>query len=134
MSDQPIRRDELLDLLYRAADAPLSAEDRVSLDAALREHAWLREERERLLSMRSALAGLHPDHDPDFVTAVMREVRAERSPLRPLVTRWRAVAAAAVIALAVGGGVIYQSAGGWETEALLGLGEMELDDVYAFDE
>ena len=53
--------------------------------------------------------------------------------LRPLVRLWPAIAVAACIAVVLGLGLIYSSSGSLDQEAIMGLDQVDLDDVYAFD-
>ena len=75
-----------LDLLYRSLDTTLTAEERSRLDAALRQDPGLREERERLVRLRSQMESQEPlSFKPGFTSGVMdrldRESASETAPV-----------------------------------------------------
>ncbi len=75
-----------LDLLYRSLDTTLTAEERSRLDAALRQDPALREERERLVRLRSQMESQEPlSFKPGFTSRVMdrldRESASEAAPV-----------------------------------------------------
>lgn len=67
-----------LDLLYRSLDTTLTAEERSRLDAVLRHDPGLREERERLVRLRSQMERQEtPSFRPGFTGRVMERLAAE---------------------------------------------------------
>lgn len=134
MSSRPSEHAELLELLRQSLDRELPASERIRLAQALEANEWLREELALLQALRNSLKQLHPAPSPSFTTKVLQRLPEEQQLLRPLIVRWRSVAAAACIALLLGLGLIYNASGNLESETILGLEQMELDDVYAFDE
>ncbi|MGH1436770.1 MAG: hypothetical protein ACRBG0_20200 [Lewinella sp.] len=134
MSSRPPEHAELSELLRQSLDRKLSEAENLRLAKAMAANDWLKEELAMLQVLRNALTQLHPAPSPLFTTNVLQRLREEQQLLRPLIVQWRSVAAAACIALLLGLGLIYNSSGTLESEAILGLEQMELDDVYAFDE
>jgi anti-sigma factor RsiW len=134
MSSRPSEHAELLELLRQSLDRELSPSESIRLAQALEANEWLREELAVLQTLRKSLSQLHPATSPAFTTKVLQRLSEEQQFLRPLIVRWRSVAAAACIALLLGLGLIYNASGNLESETILGLEQMELDDVYAFDE
>lgn len=129
-----IEHNELSDLLRQSLDRQLSPAEQKRLDTGLEEHASLREELVELQNLRSSLRKLHPQPSSYFTNSVMQQLSEQQQLLRPLIVRWRSIAAAACIALLLAAGLIYSSNGDLETESILGLEQMELDDVYAFED
>jgi len=134
MSSRPSENAELLELLRQSLDRELSPSESIRLAQALEANEWLREELAALQTLRNSFMQLHPAPSPAFTASVLQRLSEEQQLLRPLIVRWRSVAAAACIALLLGLGLIYNASGSLESEAILGLEQMELDDVYAFDE
>ncbi len=134
MSSRPSEHAELLELLRQSLDRQLSSSESIRLAEAMDANEWLREELALLQALRDSLKQLHPAPSPAFTANVLQRLSEEQQFLRPLLVQWRSVAAAACIALLLGIGLIYSSSGNLESEAILGLEQMELDDVYAFDE
>lgn len=134
MSSRPSEHAELLELLRQSLDRELPASESIRLAQSLEANEWLREELALLQTLRNSLKQLHPAPSPSFTTKVLQRLPEEQQLLRPLIVRWRSVAAAACIALLLGLGLIYNASGNLESETILGLEQMELDDVYAFDE
>lgn len=70
-----------LDLLYRSLDTTLTAKERSRLDAALRGDPGLREERERLVRLRSQMERQEPlSFRPGFTGRVMDRLDRESVP------------------------------------------------------
>lgn len=134
MSSRPSEHAELLELLRQSLDRELSPAENIRLAQALETKEWLRDELALLQVLRNSLKQLHPAPSPSFTARVLQRLPEEQQLLRPLIVRWRSVAAAACIALLLGLGLIYNASGNLDSEAILGLEQMELDDVYAFDE
>lgn len=134
MSSRPSEHAELLELLRQSLDRELSPAENIRLAQALETKEWLRDELALLQALRNSLKQLHPAPSPSFTARVLQRLPEEQQLLRPLIVRWRSVAAAACIALLLGLGLIYNASGNLDSEAILGLEQMELDDVYAFDE
>lgn len=134
MSSRPSEHAELLELLRQSLDRELPTSDSSRLAQALEANEWLREELALLQTLRNSLKQLHPAPSASFTAKVLQRLPEEQALLRPLIVRWRTVAAAACIALLLGLGLIYNASGNLKSEAILGLEQMELDDVYAFDE
>lgn len=134
MSSRPPEHAELSELLRQSLDRKLSDAENLRLVKAMEVNNWLREELVTLQKLRDALTQLHPGPNPVFTANVLQRLQEEQQLLRPLIVQWRSVAAAACIALLLGLGLIYNSSGNLESDAILGLEQMELDDVYAFDE
>ena len=134
MSSRPSEHAELLELLRQSLDRELSPSERIRLAQALETNDWLRRELASLKTLRNNLKQLHPAPSAVFTTSVLQRLSEEQRLLRPLIIRWRSVAAAACIALLLGLGLIYNASGNLESEAILGIDQMELQDVYAFDE
>jgi hypothetical protein len=91
------------DLLYRSLDAELSAADRARLDAALKESAELRNERDQLVAIRTgAAAAREGGFGPYFAERVMTHVTSVPQPgmLPELLAVFRPVALASVVLLA----------------------------------
>jgi anti-sigma factor RsiW len=66
---------KVIDLLYRSFDAALTPEERVELDEALAKSPELREEKERITNMRSALsASAARSFRPFFAERVMHAI------------------------------------------------------------
>lgn len=124
----------LRDLLLRSFDQELVETEAQQLQTALRTEPWLAAEKEQYLLLRAALPGLHPAADPAFTQRVTGGLfRQNNRMLRPLVRLWPAIAVAACIAVLLGLGFIYSTSGSLDQEAILGLDQVELDDVYVFD-
>ncbi|WP_367391949.1 hypothetical protein [Lewinella sp. LCG006] len=134
MSSRPSEHAELLELLRQSLDRELLPAEGIRLAQALETKEWLRDELALLQALRNSLKQLHPAPSPSFTARVLQRLPEEQQLLRPLIVRWRSVAAAACIALLLGLGLIYNASGNLDSEAILGLEQMELDDVYAFDE
>ena len=124
---------ELRDLLLRSFDEELNTNDAQRLQAALLTEAWLLAEREEFLLLRSALSDLHPAPNAVFTQQVMENFRTEKQVLRPLLKLWPAMAAAACMAIAISLGFIYSSTGSLDTATILGIDQLEMDDVYVFE-
>ena len=83
--------------------------------------------------MQRLFGQLHPPAQPDFAQRVSEAVVLAARWYRPLARSWSAIAVAASVALLLGLGFIYYNSGTLETEALLGLEEMLVEDAYAFE-
>lgn len=70
-------KPELLELLYRSFDMELTAEQKKELDLALAESEQLRDEKERLLRLRSSLAASRGEFKPFFEARVLERIRSE---------------------------------------------------------
>ena len=71
-------KPELLELLYLSFDADLTAEQKNQLDQALAESEELRQEKERLIQLRSSLADSASEFKPFFETRVMQRIQMEK--------------------------------------------------------
>jgi anti-sigma factor RsiW len=104
--------DELLDLLYRSFDGELDRAEQCRLDQALAQSEMLREERDRILTIRESLsAGAAESFRPFFAERVINRLMAEAGEksgaetfpesLSYVFRRVAFVGAAAVIGLAI---------------------------------
>jgi hypothetical protein len=125
--------EEMLDLLYRSLDGVLEPAEQRRLDGALTQSESLREERDRILTLRSSLsAGAAKSFRPFFVKRLMNRLAAELRPetfLESLSYVFRRVAlagAAAVIALAIFNIATSDTV---SATAALGVPQITIDDV-----
>ncbi len=101
--------EEILEILFRSFDGELTGEEQRRLDEALAGSRELREEKDRIVEMRDALAaGPSGSFSPFFAERVMRRVRAmsdtEAGPepfFRSLYRLFKPVAALATAAIIV---------------------------------
>lgn len=120
-------------LVHRSLDEVLAPEEQHALEEVLVTFPELQLELTQLLEMRQLFSQLQHTNKPGFANRVVRSAMSDTNWYRPLIYNWSAVAAAACIALVLALGFIYYNSGTLETEALLGLEEILLDDVYAFE-
>ncbi len=124
--------DPHLDLLLQSLDAPLDADQRRTLDAALAQRDDLRTQQQQYQVLRQALAGLHPAPNADFAGRVMASIAQQRHYLTPVVRLWPLVAVAASVVLVLGLAFIYYHTGSLDADALVGVDTLDLDDALAF--
>ncbi|MEO0728680.1 MAG: hypothetical protein AAFZ63_29360, partial [Bacteroidota bacterium] len=93
----------------------------------------LREEVERLKEMSQLFMQLRAEPRAGFAQRVVSALPAPLVWYRPLIKRWSTVAAAACVALLLALSFIYINSGTLETEAILGLEEIWVEDAYAFE-
>ena len=126
-------KEELLELLTRSLDEELSAEERMRLETALATHGWLRQEQQKLLQMRALFAQWQPKSNPDFADRVMQVVNQEkeRESGALFVRLFPRVAVACALFFALGLGAFYLSEGSLSTDALIGLDDWSVEDVYS---
>lgn len=126
--------DELRQLLLRSLDEDLPPREAERLADALRTHAWLRREAEQYRQLRQLLPKLHPPPNAAFAQRVMARLPSRTARRVVLQQLWPAAVAAGVLALTLALGWIYSSTGGVTKEALMGLEEMNADDVYVLND
>ena len=133
---QPLHHpnDPHLDLLLHSFDAPLDADQRRILDAALAQRADLRVQQQQHLALRQALAGLRTAPDADFTGRVMARIAEQRHVLAPVIRLWPLVAVAASVVLVLGLAFIYYHTCSLDADALVGVDTLDLDDALAFGE
>ena len=88
---------------------------------------------ERLLEMSHVCMLLWEEPRAGFAQRVVSALPAPLVWYRPLIKRWSTVAAAACVALLLALSFIYINSGTLETEAILGLEEIWVEDAYAFE-
>ncbi len=133
MSQNKYTEEEARLLAHRSLDEPLSADEQVLLAEAFTSFPDLREEVERLREMGQLFAQLRPEPSAHFAQRVVMALPGPLAWYRPLVRRWSAVAAAACIALLLALSFIYVNSGTLDAEAILGLEDIWVEDVYAFE-
>ncbi len=93
--------DKMMDLLYQSHDRDMTPDERRHLDAALADSPELRQEKERILTVRQTLAdGKATAFKPFFTTRVMGKIltlQEEESFFESLLFVFYRTAAAAVI-------------------------------------
>lgn len=132
MKDKPNLK-ALENLLLRSLDGELTEPENRCLKQALETDVALQAMQADYLQMRSQLAQLEATPAPDFVGQVMMATQASGQMVRQIVRLWPAVAAAAVIAIVLGAGWIYGTSGSLEMDAIFGLDQLAVEDVYALD-
>lgn len=133
MSQKKYTEEEARLLAHRSLDEPLSTAEQVLLTEVFDDFPELREEVERLKEMSQLFTQLRPEPSADFAQRVIGVLPAPLLWYRPLIKRWSAVAAAACVALLLALSFIYINSGTLETEAILGLEEIWVEDAYAFE-
>lgn len=131
--DRSSAQDALLDLLLRSFDEPLTPAEQAQLDKALLEQEWLRSEQQQLLQLRQGLRELRGQAQPGFVDQLLHQLPSRVRPFR-LQRLWPVAVAASLIAAIATAGWIYTSAGSFDKEAIIGLDDLEIEDVYALGE
>ena len=126
-------KEEARLLAHRSLDEALSTGDLALLEDAYTTYPELREEVERLKEMSQLFGQLQTEPSADFTQQVMKSLPAQIIWYRPLISNWSAVAAAACVALVLAFTFIYFNSGTLETEAILGLEEIYVEDAYAFE-
>ncbi|MEL6657991.1 MAG: hypothetical protein AAFN81_04875 [Bacteroidota bacterium] len=133
MSQKKYTEEEARLLAHRSLDEPLSTAEQVLLTEVFDDFPELREEVERLEEMSQLFTQLRAEPSADFAQRVIGVLPAPLVWYRPLIKRWSAVAAAACVALLLALSFIYINSGTLETEAILGLEEIWVEDAYAFE-
>lgn len=131
--DRSSAQEALLDLLLRSLDETLPQAEQAQLDQALREKEWLRTEQQQLLQLRQGLRGLKGQPQAGFVDQLLHQLPA-RVRLFSLQRLWPVAIAASLVAAVATAGWIYTSSGGFDKAAIIGLDELEIEDVYALGE
>lgn len=128
--DRSSAQEALLDLLLRSLDEVLSPAEQAQLDTALQEEEWLRNEQQQLLLLRRGLRELRGQARAGFVDQLMQQLptRVRQFTLQRL---WPVAMAASLVAAVATAGWIYTSAGSFDKAAIIGLDELEFEDVYA---
>lgn len=121
-----------LDLLLQSFDAPLDADQRLMLDAALAQRADLRAQQQQYLALRQALAARRTAPDAGFADRVVARIAEQQHYLAPVVRLWPIVAVAASVALVFGLAFIYYHTGSLDVDALVGVDTLDLDDALVF--
>lgn len=116
-----------IDLLYRAQDDALLPEEKQELALALKHSPKLRDERDKLQRLRSLLAGVPLDESNDFTNQVLAKIQERAVPQRWL----QRVAAACLLLIAGAFLTLYLSEGSLSTDTLIGLEELQPEDVMA---
>lgn len=126
-------KEEWLELLTRSLDEDLSAEERMRLNTALATHDWLREEQKKLLQMRVLLGQWQPEANPSFADGVMQAIGQEQSQegTALFVRLFPKVAVACALFFMIGLSTIYLSEGSLSTDAIIGLEDWSVEDVYS---
>lgn len=133
MKENKYTEEEARLLAHRSLGETLGPVEQQQLAEALVQHPGLNDELASLREMRQLFAQLHPVAEPDFTQRVVQAVSTIPIWYRPLLRNWSTVAAAACIVLGLGLSFVYYNSGTLETEALLGLEEIQLEDAYAFE-
>lgn len=120
-------------LVHRSLDEALGQEEQLALNEIRLQFPELESEYQQLQEMQQLFSQLQQPASAGFAERVAKTVLADTSWYRPLISSWSAVAAAACVVLALSLGFIYYNSGTLETEALLGLEDIQLDDVYALE-
>ncbi len=125
-------KEELLELLTRSLHEELSSQERIRLETALATHDWLRQEQLKLLQMRTLFADWQPKANPGFADSVMQAVGKEKSEESTalFVRLFPRVAVACALFFVLGLGAFYLSEGSLSTDALIGLEDWSVEDVY----
>ncbi len=120
-------------LVHRSLDEVFDQQEQQALVVVLAQFPELEVERQQLEEMRQLFSQLQQPAKPGFAAQVASSVLSDHSWYRPLISSWSSVAAAACVVLALSLGFVYYNSGTLETEALLGLEDIQVDDVYAFE-
>ena len=133
MSQNKYTEEEARLLAHRSLDEQLNASEQELLAEVFANYPDLREEIARLKEMSQLFAQIRPEPSADFAQQVIAALPAPLIWYRPLIKRWSTVAAAACVALLLALSFIYINSGNLETETILGLEEIWVEDAYAFE-
>lgn len=133
MNQNKYTEEEARVLVHRSLDEELNSAEQRVLEAVLEQYPALKAELSDLRQMQQLFVQLHPVAQPDFAQQVAEAAMRSPAWYRPLVKSWSAVAAAACVAMILALGFIYYNSGTLETEALLGLEDIQLEDAYVFE-
>ena len=121
----------LLDLLYLSLDDMLAETESKKLAKALEEQSWLQEELVHIKSIRLALGEIQIPKNKKFVADVMANLPAKKEFV--FQSLWRLSVAAAIIAIVLAAGLIYYSSGSFNTDAILGIEQIEMEHIYVLN-
>ena len=126
-----MKKEAIEELLLRSLDEPLSAKEHSQLEAALKDSAELRREKEQLEKNRRLLSSLKPVPNSTFVNGVM--ARLNTSPVEAtLLSMLPRAAAACLIILLITLIGIYMAEGSLSTDAIIGVNNLAPEDAYTY--
>jgi len=120
-------------LLLRSLDEPLTAVEKQQLEEALQTEPGLQATKADYLLIRSELSTLAVAPSSGFVRRVVAATQEKNQITTQIIQLWPAVAAAAVVAIVLGVGWVYGTSGSLEVEAIYGLDQLAIEDVFALD-
>ena len=126
-------KEALLDLLILSLDNELPAAQQEQLERALKEHKWLRQERDKLIEIRDVLGNMRAAPNDRFTDSVMAHIDAGSSGSESIIIRLfpKVAAACAVFLLALVLN-IYSSDGSLSYDSIIGLNDLSPDEAYSY--
>ncbi len=129
---------DIKELLIHSLDHPLGEADQKRLDHALAQSVELRKEKEELLKMRSLLASLSVESDPNWHDELMSKLPARKTEAKiiqhpfTMASIFPKLAAACAIILLLSVVNIYREDGTINRDTLVGVEEYTADEAYAY--
>jgi anti-sigma factor RsiW len=118
------------ELLLRALDETLSAEQTAQLERALTESNWLRQERARLLRLRAHCAALRLPEDEEFADRLMPRLAPARMIAHTIAHFSLRAAAIFVFVFLLALLSVYLTEGSLTPEAIIGTRDLSVDDAF----